>query len=63
MMTRHRIVGSEADKQRPLAYVSVYPPRRRDVARYLAAGVIGALLMLAVGVAVAALSGMVGGTS
>ena len=58
-MTRHRIVGSEADNPRPLAYLSMFPRRRGDTGRYLAAALIGALVMLAVGIALAAISGVI----
>ncbi len=60
MMTRHRIVGSEADRPKPMAYLSAYPGRRRGAARYLAAAAVGALLMLAAGVGLAVLSGVIG---
>ncbi len=60
MMTRHRIVGSEADRPKPMAYLSVYPGRRRATARYLIAAAVGALLTLGVGIALAVLSGVIG---
>ena len=59
MMTRHRIVGSEADQAKPLAYVSIYPRRGREMGRYIAAALIGALLMLAAAIAWAAISGVI----
>lgn len=61
-MSRHRIVGCEADNPKPLAYLSMFPRRRRGIGRYLAAVLIGALLMLAVGVALATFTGLVSAT-
>ena len=60
MMTRHRIVGCEADRPKPLAYLRVFPGRGRATGGYLVAAAVGALLTLAAGVAVAILSGVIG---
>ena len=37
----------------------MFPRRRRDTGRYLAAALIGALVMLAVGIALAAMTGVI----
>ena len=46
-MSHHRIFGSEADKPRPLAYVSTFRPHRRRYRGYLAAAMIGGVVVLA----------------
>jgi len=51
-MSQHRILGSEADQPRPLAYVSVFRPHRRRYRGLVAAAVIGAVVVLAAAVAV-----------
>lgn len=51
-MSHHRIFGSEADQPRPLAYVSMFRPHRRRFRGYVAAAVIGAVLVLAAAIAV-----------
>ena len=43
---QHHILRSEAGEAHPLAYIQVYPPGRRVRGRYLAAGVMGAVLAL-----------------
>ena len=51
-MSHHRIFGSEADQPRPLAYVSMFRPHRRRYRGYVAAAVIGAVVVLAAAVMV-----------
>ncbi len=51
-MSHHRIIRSEADQPRPLAYVSMFRPHRRRFRGYVAAGAIGAVLVLAAAIAV-----------
>lgn len=46
-MSHHRIFGSEADKPRPLAYVSMFRPHRRRYRGYVAAAMIGGAVVLA----------------
>ena len=51
-MSHHRILRSEADQPRPLAYVSMFRPHRRRFRGYVAAAAIGGVLMLLAAVAV-----------
>ncbi len=51
-MSHHRILRSEADQPRPLAYVSMFRPHRRRYRGYVAAAVIGGALMLMAAAAV-----------
>jgi hypothetical protein len=51
-MSHHRIFGSEADRPRPLAYVSMFRPHRRRYRGYVAAAMIGGALVLAAAAAV-----------
>ena len=46
-MPQHRIFGSEADRPRPLAYVSMFRPQRRRYRGYVAAAMIGGAVVLA----------------
>ncbi len=62
-MSQHRIVRSEADQPKPLVYLSIYRSRRGGTGRYLAAALAGALLTLAIGVTLAALSGNLSGVN
>ena len=50
-MSQHRIYGSEADQQKPLAYVRMFRQSRRRSGGLLAAVVVGALLTAVLGVA------------
>ena len=51
-MSHHRIIGSEADQHRPLAYVSMFRPSRRRHRGYLTAVLIGGALVIAAAVMV-----------
>ena len=59
-MSHHRIFGSEADQPRPLAYVSMFRPHRRRFRGYVAAAVIGGVLMLAAAVMVVVTGASIG---
>ena len=51
-MSHHRIVGSEADQHRPLAYVSMFRPSRRRYRGYVTAALIGGALVIAAAIMV-----------
>ncbi len=53
----HRIVKSEADQPRPLAYVRLFPRGRRRVSGYLLAALLGGALALAAAAAFAVVGG------
>ena len=57
-MSRHRIIKSEADKPKPLAYVRVYARGRRGIGGYLTAAAVGAVLVIAAGLTAALLQGV-----
>ncbi len=59
-MTPHRIIKSEADQPKPLAYLRMYPPGRRRVSGYLVAGVIGGVVALGAAIAAMVAGGMAG---
>ncbi len=59
-MSQHRIFGNEADQPRPLAYVRTFRPHRRRFRGYLAAAVVGVLLVLAAGATMAIVGGGAG---
>lgn len=60
-MIQHRILRSEADEPRPLAYLQMYRPSRRARGGYMAAAMIGGAAALIGLIVLAALSGAFSG--
>ena len=56
-MPTHRIIKSEADEPKPLAYVRLYPRARRGLGGYVTAAVVGGALAIAAVAAIALLHG------
>ncbi len=56
-MSRHRIIKSEADQPKPLAYVRVYSRGRRGIGGYVTAAMVGGALVIALAAALALLQG------
>ncbi len=56
-MSRHRILRSEADQPKPLAYIRMFPRGRRGLGGYLTAALVGGAVAIGAAAALAFMQG------